>query len=240
MRLQRGVLVAGVPPDVARDVARACRGYWSSTALIAARLRLPVEQAHILLAGLENAGYLERRDAQLPDNGPDEWNTTTAGGALTMASFRKPIHRARAQALLDGVVTRAVEYNADDTKPYLVTKITLFGSYLHADVSHVGDLDLKVDFGERRPGSASPDAILEHARRSGRRFRSFLAEIGWAETELLRLLRNRSGYINLHTEDISQITDRSRVVFWPTGTQVGRAATTSRGAADTLPTERSS
>jgi hypothetical protein len=77
----------------------------------------------------------------------------------------------------------------------------------------LGDLDLGLRFAERRPGSASADALIKHAPASGRRFPNFVQKLSWAQTELLQVLRNRSGYINVHTEDISQITDRFDVLF---------------------------
>lgn len=213
MRLQKGVPVGGVDPDLARQIARACHDRWSSAEALAIRLDMPVEPLRPMLEQLTDAGYLERRDTGSGSGGPDEWNTTLAGGALTMASFLKPIGRARAEELLRGVVDRAVAYNADTTTPYVITRLVVFGSYLRDDVSHLGDLDLGVSYAERGPDSASPAVLLDYSRRSGRRFRTFLEALGWAQMEIPRMLRNRSGYINVHTEDVTRFTDDWRVVY---------------------------
>ena len=212
MRLQRGVPVAGVDPQVAREIVRACHDSWRSTERVADRVRLPVEVAVSMLRQLADAGFLELRDAQW-SSGDEEWNTTLAGGALTMASFLKPIPRARAERLLASVIDRAEAYNADDGKPYVITEIVVFGSYVHTDVTELGDLDLAVKFTTRRPEFDDPDAMLAYAHQSGRSFSTFVEELAWPQQELLRLLRNRSGYINLHTEDITRFTDTWTVVY---------------------------
>lgn len=165
-----------------------------------------------MLRRLTDAGFLERRDASW-SGVADEWNTTLAGGALTMASFLKPMPRARGKRLLAGVLERAAAYNANESHPLVVTEIAVFGSYLRASATELGDLDLALTYAERRPGSASTDALLAHAGASGRQFPHFVAQLSWAHTELLQLLRNRSGYINVHTEDISRFTDDRQVVY---------------------------
>lgn len=166
-----------------------------------------------MLRQLADAGFLERRDATWQGETDDEWTTTISGGALTMASFLKPMPRTRADALLAGVLERAGMYNADATKPLLITQIAVFGSYLRPEVVELGDLDLRVEFAPREPDSASGEALLAFARASGRRFSSFMDELFWAEKEMKQVLRNRSGYINLHTEDISRFTDDWQVAY---------------------------
>lgn len=211
MRLQRGTPVAGVDPQTARNIARACRDHWSSTAAIADQVHVPADELAALLAQLADAGYLQRRDAH--DGDSSEWNTTLTGGALTMASFLKPISRARAEKLLTGVLERAAEYNADDTKLHLITEIAVFGSYLRPDAAELGDLDLAVKFTGRRPDAREPDTVFAYAQASGRNFATLFATIAWPEVELLQWLRNRSGYINVHTEDITRFTAEWRVVY---------------------------
>jgi hypothetical protein len=211
MRLQRGVLVAGVEPELARSIARSCHDRWSELDQIAYEVRVAPSDLAPLATQLEQAGFLEGRPASR--SGQREWNTTLAGGALTMASFLKPISRAKAEVLLAGVLERASAYNADETKPHLITEIAVFGSYLRPEVTELGDLDLAVTYGPRSPDSDSSDALLAHAHASGRRFGTFLDRLLFSREELLRILRARSGYINVHTEDIARFTDSSRVVF---------------------------
>lgn len=212
VRLQREVLIAGIEPQTARRIARACHNGWTSTGDVAAETGLPVNEVGRMLRKLEDAGFLERRNGSRPDQ-EDEWNTTVAGGALTMAKFLRPITRARAENLLTGVLERAASYDADEEKPYVISEIVVFGSYLRPEVAELGDLDLAVAHAERRPGSATPEVLLDYAYRSGRRFPHIVAAIGWAQSEVLQLLRKRSGYINVHTDDITKITDSWKLVF---------------------------
>lgn len=212
VRLQRGVLIGGIEPETARAIARACHHGWVSTREVAAQLKLPPDDAGRMLRSLEDAGFLEHCDGSSAGE-TDEWNATVSGGALTMAKFLKPISRARADILLAGVLERAAAFDADEEKPYVISEMLVFGSYLRPDVSELGDLDLAVTFAERQPGSATPDALLDYAYGSGHRFPHIAAAAGWAQTELLRLLRKGSGYINVHTEDISKITDIWQVVY---------------------------
>lgn len=66
--------------------------------------------------------------------------------------------------LLAGALERADTYNADDSRPPVITQIAVFGSYLRPDATLLGDLDLAVEYVGRRPGSAPPPAaLLEHA-----------------------------------------------------------------------------
>lgn len=211
MRLQRGTPVAGVDPETARNIARACHDHWSSTAAIADKLHVPAEELAVMLDQLANGAYLQRRDGG--DGGRVEWNTTITGGALTMASFLKPISRARAEKLLAGVLERAADYNADDGKLYVITEMAVFGSYLRPDAVELGDLDLAVKLTGRRPDANDPDTVFAYADASGRNFPTLFATIAWPQTEMLQLLRNRSGYINVHTEDITRFTDDWRAVY---------------------------
>jgi predicted nucleotidyltransferase len=142
-----------------------------------------------------------------------EWRTTIAGGALTMASFLKPISRAKAEQLLAGLLDRVTAYNADDTKPFVITEVTAFGSYLRTNVAELGDLDLMVKHRARREEFKDSKVLRGYARASGRRFGTFLDELYWPERELMTTLRARSGYLNVHTEDVSEFTDEVKVVY---------------------------
>lgn len=213
MRLQRGVSVGGVEPELARAIARCCHDRWSTPAQIAYGVRVDESAVAPMLEGLAMAGFLDSRAGTRPSDGGREWNTTLSGGALTMASFLKPISRTRADTLLAGVLQRVAAYNEDDTKPYVITEIAVFGSYVRPEVEKLGDLDLAVSSAPRQPGSDSTEVKLAFAGASGRRFRTFIDRLFWAREDLLRTLRARSGYIKVHTEDISRFTDESRIVY---------------------------
>lgn len=212
MRLQRGVPVAGMDPEIARELANALRLQALPAEFIAARLGRDEGQVEALLVQLEADGFIERSERVVADAVEVEWSTTVRGGALAGASFLKPMTRQRAQLLLDGVIERAHAYNTDPAKPLWIQRINLFGSLLDESASDFGDIDLQVVL-EDRPSEDPPRAKRAYARASGRRFSSFLDELFWAETEALRLLKNHSGYISIHTEDITRFTDRAQLVY---------------------------
>ncbi|GAA1874439.1 hypothetical protein GCM10009751_37530 [Myceligenerans crystallogenes] len=57
------------------------------------------------------------------------------------------------------------------------------------------------------------EAALAYARASGRTFSNLIQRLSWARTEARQLLKNRSPYLNIHTEDLSDVTDRMRVIY---------------------------
>lgn len=83
-----------------------------------------------------------------------------------------------------------------------------------------GDIDRALETIDRSPATRDPQALLDYSNRSGRTFSNFTARVTWPTTELVLLLRNCSGYINVHLEDISRFTSTWRQVY-PRG--LGRA-----------------
>lgn len=120
--------------------------------------------------------------------------------------------REKAQSLLEGVLERANTYNADAAKPMWVERIAVFGSFLDRAAVDFGDLDLQVEV-VNRPADDLVKAKLVYARASGRSSSTFMDQLFWAEKEARQMLKNRSGYISIHTEDISRYTDSWEVVY---------------------------
>lgn len=208
MRLQRGTLIAGLDPEIARFIARCCSPDWTSLGYVAHRLKVSDADAERMLLALAAEGYLTRRDEHA-----QEWKTTIPGNALAMASFLKPINRKKAQSLLDGLLERARAYNGDDAKPLLITRLMVFGSFCDPNAETMGDLDISVAYEDRRPEWRASGGPLKYGRASGRSFSTFTEMICWSQVELLRILRNRSGYLNVSMEDVPALTDRYVVVF---------------------------
>jgi predicted nucleotidyltransferase len=165
-----------------------------------------------LLEQLAVAGFVERSNpVEAAGRGGVRWCATLRGGALANASFLKPIARAKAQVLLNGVLERAAAYNADPGKPLWIERISVFGSFLNPDATDFGDIDLNVILVDREPDD--PHARNRYSRATRRRFRNIVEELAWPGIEARRILKNRSGYISIHQEDIARFTDRSDVVF---------------------------
>jgi hypothetical protein len=203
MRLQRGQPVAGLPPELARQLAKACHAAWTNTERITWVCKLADDDTTAALERLQAEGYVNQRTIGDLDSRSVQWETTFKGAALAMASFASPITRAKAQQLLDGVLQRAREYNADDAKPFLVNVVKVFGSYLDLSVDKLGDLDLDIEFEPRTSARAEPEAMLEYAQQSRRSFSTFVDQLFWPQRELLQILRRRSAYINVHTGDVA-------------------------------------
>ena len=213
VRLQRGVDVAGVDPDVARRLARGCHGSDpQETEVVAARAVVDVGAAAVMLQRLEGAGFLERSDTAWRGEPCTAWATTVRGGALANASFLKPMSRRQAEMLLAGVLDRARSYNEDPAKPMWVDRIAVFGSLLDDEATDFGDIDLQVSLSDR-PSSDRARSHVDFARASGRSFSTFMGQLLFAERDALQTLKNRSGRISVHTEDVTRFTDRWKVVF---------------------------
>lgn len=208
MRLSKTDLIGGLPAAAAREIMRHYQSedgpYQAGRILDKHGIDTPPAEVLTKLTGL---GYLETGSYR-GDAGP-WWVTTVLGNSLGMASFGKPISRATADRLLEEIIGRAKAYNADPGKLMYVSSLTVFGSYLD-DLDRLGDLDVGLAFGRR---TSDPAASRRYARASGRFFNSFIDELFWPQQELFLHLKNRSTAISLTTEDLSAITDRTRVVY---------------------------
>jgi hypothetical protein len=98
-------------------------------------------------------------------------------------------------------------------RPQPLARLRVFGSYLDTRVDRLGDIDIALETLDRSPATRDPEALLDYRNRSGRTFSNFTARLTWPTTELVLLLRNRSGYINAHLEDISRFTNTWRQVY---------------------------
>lgn len=204
--------MAGIEPGVARALARACLVDWTRTEYIAHVVKTDVAEADRLLRQLESDGYVTHQTREYDGEPEVWWNTTLLGSGLAGASFLKPINRAKAEDLLAGVLDRAASYNADPDKPVWIEKISLFGSLLDQTATDFGDIDLHVVLEDRAEHDAA-EAALAYAHASGRSFPNWIDRLFWAKTEAKQILRNRSGYISIHSEDLTDVTDRMRVVY---------------------------
>ncbi len=213
MRLSKSDIVGGLPAEVARDfmrfmTQREVDQEWAEDALRDRGVESPLD----VLTRLEAEGYLEGHESQA---GRRTWTTTIRGNGLAMASFGSLMTRAAAERLLREVVERARAYNAVPDRPLVIERLRVFGSYLDPSVSKLGDLDIELAFSKK---DDSPEAALDYARRSGRRFGSYIERLFWPQQELVLFLRNRSRFINITDEDVSSFTTEALVVFERTGT----------------------
>lgn len=209
MRLLKSSLVAGVPAPAARTLMRAARMVELYTEYAEEVLaRAGVDQPAQALKQLVEGGYLDAGT-----DGQETVTTTTAGNAVAMASFARPITRATAGRLVTSLVARATEYNQDRCKPRFIRRIRLFGSYLEPAVERLGDIDVELTI-ESRDG-LSPEELTAYGRDSDKTFSNRMCELFWPDEELRRFLAGGSRAYSFHTseEGIEQFTDQINTVF---------------------------
>src|SRR5437867_2453446 len=170
----------------------------------------------------------------------DGWALTRAGTALAAASARKPITRAKAEALLAAFLGRVRAARDDETWTHRPQEIYLFGSLLTTDKTFVGDVDLVAVL----RGRFATEAEQEDADRAYRRRRRAAAAggLGWIEEmyapteDLRRFLRGRSPGIALATEQtLADLTGERFDLLYehPSFTPAGEAWLARGDAADT-------
>ncbi|WP_433270829.1 nucleotidyltransferase domain-containing protein [Actinosynnema sp. CS-041913] len=210
MRLAKDQLIEGIPADRARELVRVFRNTPGLTGWAAEALGVDETEAHELLERFVTAGYLEidRRDRD-----GTWWFTTVRGNALASASFAKPITRATARQNLEGLIDRVRTYNADRSKPYTVTHVTVFGSYLDKTQDRLGDLDVAIEVVRRVPHDEFDRRREEIIRASERHFGSFLQRLVYPLRQLILYLRDRKSSISITGEDVAKLTDRRSVVY---------------------------
>ncbi len=119
---------------------------------------------------------------------------------LVNASGAPPITRKTAERKLKEFLARVEEVNRDDGTEFghKITRVALFGSYL-TDAERVNDIDIGVEMASRK---SDPEEQINHelelARKSGRRFSTFLEELAWASVHVRQFLKARSRSYSIH------------------------------------------
>jgi DNA-binding transcriptional ArsR family regulator len=204
MLISKTQVIGGLPAPKAREVVRLLD---TNTGSVATYLGVSKDVAEGLLRALEREGYVE-----LADGRTEWWDVTMKGSALRQARIGRPITRAKADALLDGVIERVKAYNADPKHLLTVESLTVFGSYLDETKPVIGDLDIQFVVSRRPTDQGYPVAAWEYARQSGRTFATPHLRWFYPETELRTILKNRSPYISLTDQELD-FTNTTRVVF---------------------------
>jgi predicted nucleotidyltransferase len=114
-----------------------------------------------------------------------------------MTSQRKDrkMHRNTADRLLEGVRERIAEVNSNEDYCYSITEAYVFGSYVNSDRDMISDLDIALRV-ERR---CSTDSEQYRRRQAECPYGDVFLQLVWPKEEVLRFIRNRSGYISIHT-----------------------------------------
>ncbi|MFI9811468.1 hypothetical protein [Saccharothrix variisporea] len=211
MRLSKAQAVEGLPAVQARELMKAFRTSPKPVMVAAEVLDVDDAIAEEVLSRFVEAGYLEITDRDA--DGDNWWFTTVRGNALAAASFSKPITRATATRNLEGLLDRVRAYNADRTKPYSITHVTVFGSYLDESQDRLGDLDVAIEVVRRLPHDEFTQRRDALTAAADRYFGSYVERLLYPLRQLVLYLRDRKSTISITSEDISQLTDRMSVVY---------------------------
>ena len=127
---------------------------------VMAGLAVTQQEARRVLTGLHRAGYVmrdpDRREAL-------RWHRTPAGEEFAQAPLGRPLSRARAARMLQGVRRRVAAVNERPHFLCRVTAVGVFGSYL-AEVPTIDELDLVVRIAPKPPAPGTADVVFRPDR----------------------------------------------------------------------------
>ena len=206
--------IAGHPALAVRDfLRRHANGVWHTDRL-AAVLKVPPIRARAIVRELARLGYVGRDERRRTSD--PWWCVRDPGLRFASARAGPPLSRERADRLLVEMVARCEAANAQESFAYWVVRLSVFGSYL-SDKPTLGDLDVVLDL---EPKERNADAQMERlvarwtlARGEGRRVTEDDVYL-WADTEVRRFVRGRSGCVQLcPRRDVEKLDIKTRVVF---------------------------
>jgi predicted nucleotidyltransferase len=151
------------------------------------------QPAQDLIDCLLEKGYIERSTKHADDG----YRRTVKGNALAQAKLVPRINRKKANELLDGVLERVAQINAQHDLLHWVTELRVFGSYL-SEGDDLGDLDLAINMTPRAINRDCVEAGFELGRRHGKRFNNFLEKLYYPERLIKQIIKARSPYISIH------------------------------------------
>lgn len=128
-----------------------------------------------------------------------------------MTSTRKDVRmkRSTADRLLKGVQERILEVNRNPDFCYYVREAVVFGSYVNApEKDMLGDLDIALDLVPRYDKNG-PEMQRKMCEYSGHG--SFLDYLDWPLAEVLKYIRNKSGYISL--DGLHMYDEEDAIIF---------------------------
>ncbi len=185
--------IAGENPKVIRDILRRCHGYFTENWL-SKKLGFSREKAHRVARALLRSGYVE--GAELDETA---YTVTAKGRNLMRASSATRIRRNTARSSLDEFMERVRHVNESSAYLYSIVKVAVFGSLLRSD-ERVGDVDVAVDLKPRIPLDGNwVEIFQQHARNSGRSFRTFEEEFDWPRREVMLALKARKRSISIQS-----------------------------------------
>jgi hypothetical protein len=196
MRLRSSETLGGVPVLEVRALIR--RWYDGAAPLdfIGEHLELRRAERQRLLAALLEEGLLTREEGD-----PVRYELTVKAHAFAQATAAAPLRRSTADTKLRELVARMVHANASAEFLVGVESAYVYGSYL-TDVPRLGDLDVSLTLWRKEPdGERFTELSRAAARKSGRRFGTFIDFLSWPDKQLLLFLKQRARVYSLHQDE---------------------------------------
>jgi len=178
---------------------------------VATILKQPKLVAKKVLKQMEQEDYIVLKKVKYGNNFQYELTETEKGSRFGVATGNPPISREKAAQLLNELIERAKQVNANKELVYFVEIIKVFGSYL-TDKEILGDLDVAIKLTRKYEGDQFKNENhkrADFAKASGRVFSSYLEEICWPQREIMLLLKTKKKGLSLHDEDEDEIVKRT-------------------------------
>jgi len=210
VKIDRKELIAGQPILGIRDFLRRM-GKDRFTSLAAADcFSISDDEAKTVLIALVERKLIEDMGRVSDRN----WfQVVQEGRRLAAASGAPRISRAKAESILKGFLERVEEVNRTEELAYIVKVVRVFGSYL-GDANELGDIDLAVELEWRDQKRDVVKYCYERAEKSGRQLKTIVDTLGYAETEVRQLLKNRNRYLSFHQPfELEQLGVHSKLLF---------------------------
>lgn len=109
----------------------------------------------------------------------------------------KTYSRETAKKVLENVVQRIKEVNANDEFIYKITKAVLFGSYINSNKEKVGDLDIAIYVKLKNNLKPEFDQNFERARTS-LNYVPFILRFIYGKEEVFKYIKNKKRVLQLH------------------------------------------
>lgn len=210
MQINRGQLIAGYPAFKIRHLLRYVRLREAVTSrFLAYVLKIEKqEDAELLAANLSQLGFLNQlKKTPVGYSSENAWyEITELGISLANASAAPRIKRRTAERLVEDLMDRVNQVNANERYVYRVSAVVVFGSFI-SDRGDLGDVDIAIELSPRISDQNAftkmcTSKIVE-AYEEGRAFRNITDEVLWPRNEVRLFLRNRRRGLSLR--DIGEL-----------------------------------
>ena len=196
MKIDKHTTIANIPIKSIRDFFRRYRTPAEfSIATVQQYFKISVSSAKCLCDDLISQGFIANKTS-------DKYGVTIRGNALAQIKFVIRLNKEKADMLFRKFMDRVEEINSDSTFLYSVKQLFVFGSYLDCNANDFGDIDiafiLEPKIKDDQKFMDAQNKLVREACDNGKVFSSFTEELFYAETIVLRYLKNRSPYISLH------------------------------------------